>query len=154
MEFVVAFLVGVSVFVVGQLLLKMVIEPIRDFLLVLSEIDHELHIRDRSNANYKYLELYFGSLENKSNRLREFRSDLPIEDYYAFRSLAGSLLSKYKMIPFYRCLSFLGKRLPPKEDVFDANILILDLASRSITNQDDPWNNKEIINKIRAKLNI
>jgi hypothetical protein len=112
-----AILAGVSVFVLGQIFLKWVIEPIQELRKVITEIlfylanDHSIihnaHIVDREEA-----------LSTCKN----------------LRRLGASLLSRQGLIPFYRIL-FKIFRLPKRENIILASRR-LSLISNSIFSKE------------------
>lgn len=90
-------LAGVAVFILGQIFLKLVIDPVHNLKKAISDIAHALinHAHIYSNAEVVSKE--------EAHRV-----------YLELRSLASSLNSSYYMVPLYKCT-----RVPfclPKED--------------------------------------
>ena len=95
-------LIGITIFVCGQIILKLVIEPVAQFKRTMADIAHTL-IR------------YAHALHN-TNLIQD---DLHRETYNRLRMLSGQLYGDMKLIPLYwlyRVIFF----LPSKSNVYKA----------------------------------
>lgn len=131
----VTILVGVSIFVTGQIVIKFIIDPIHEFRKLLGEIKYELIFHAQA------IQTPMGTRERED------------EASNVLRKLSCHLLSRTFAIPFYRGISLLmPKFLPPKENINDASKWLIGL-SNSVHSKNRSDNYKKV-NRIEKMLNI
>ena len=96
-ESVFTILGGVSIFVIGQFILKLVLDPIVDFKLVLGDVS-AIFLREQARITNK---------------------NASIDTQEELKHLSSSILAKKQAIPFYRCVAFIF-RLPSKKSLTSA----------------------------------
>jgi len=125
---------GVTVFVIGQLLVKFIIDPIKELKQVIGEIQFSLTFH--AQAIYTPV----GDEVGEDVAQKEIRK------------LASSLRSKVEMIPCYRFFSkILGDFLPPKNSIIDASVQLIGL-SNSLHQWDRSKKNSGRVKKIQELL--
>jgi len=127
---------GVSVFVLGQILLKLVVEPIqnlrKEIFLTLNDLIYYANIISNPNANSS--EMY----KEASQKLRQH---------------ASNLASKVSIIPFYILWVMLGI-LPPKENIFQAKLYLIGISNALYSSKyNDGMKNSEKSEEIQKLLN-
>jgi hypothetical protein len=126
---------GVLVFVVGQITVKFIIEPIQRFRKTLGDIQYAIIFHQASYSTP-------GGKEELEKEASE-----------TFKRLAGELCSKAKVIPFYDRLSSIAKTfLPPMDKVLSATTSLRSL-SNSVQAQDR-FHNLDKANQISDLLNL
>jgi hypothetical protein len=131
---------GVIVFVIGQIVVKFIIEPIYEQKKLIGEIAGSIHFY--YNVGARVEQHYYDQIKalNKSDdpskeividRYKDIlkghwsRSD---EASKVLRQQAGELLGKTHAIPLYRLWSFLG-RVPKLEDVIEVSTELTGMAN-------------------------
>jgi hypothetical protein len=102
-----AAILAILVFLVGQAVLRFILEPILEQRRLIGEVAHALLFY----ANVGHLDSRGGPDEQRRKELDEARITL--------RGLAGRLRASLWTVPFYDTLARLGS-VPSKEDVLDA----------------------------------
>ena len=128
-------LVGVSIFVTGQIIIKFIIDPIHEFRKILGEIKYELIFHAQA------IQTPVGAKEKED------------EASNVLRKLSCHLLSRTFAIPFYRAISLImPKFLPPKKNIDDASKWLIGL-SNSVHSKDRSDNYKKVA-RIEKMLGI
>ena len=128
-------MVGVLVFVIGQLLVKFVIEPIQELKKSLAEIHYSLVFHARPILSS------FGK-EDWDDTAQDM-----------LRKLSSDLSSRIGAVPLYdRWVSMSHKFLPEKKKALEASRFLVTL-SNSVHDQDRSKNG-DIVNKIFLLLNF
>lgn len=126
---------GVAVFVLGQILLKLIIEPIQDLKKEIATILNNLiyYANIISNPNANSSEMY----KETSQKLRQH---------------ASNLASKVSIIPFYKLWVML-RILPPKENIFQAKLYLIGISNSLYPSKyNDGMKNSEKSEKIQKLL--
>jgi hypothetical protein len=136
---------GVSIFIIGQIIQKFIIEPIHKQKEIIGDI---------ANALIYYANLYSNStLENESkdseiSKKREEASE-------KFRKLGCQLISKTHLIPYYETLSIL-KIVVKKQNIVEArgNLIGLSNSMYPRINSDDLEHNYKRVKELNNLLNL
>jgi hypothetical protein len=118
---------GTAVFVLGQLLLKFVIEPIKELKEVLGEIQFALIYHEQSIHT------------PSGNRAEEDAAQDAIVD------LASRLRAKAEAVPCYHCISKSSKGfIPPKNQVVDASKALIGISHSMHAENRSERNHKRV----------
>lgn len=126
---------GTSIFVIGQLLQKFILEPIQQYKKTVGAIDNKL----------KY---YANVLVNK-----DFSSETIREITREMRTLSCDLESEYKQIPFNTVISTL-RLIERKKAVAKAAKHLIFLSNAGGRSGDDVIKREKAIKKIRKLLKV
>lgn len=121
MDIIVAIITGVAVFVLGQLLIRFVIQPLQDFKKVIAKVSHVL---------IYYADVYSNPGGSRRMMIAETRK--------ALRDSASLLRSRTVVIPFYTVFSWL-RWVPTRHDINQASGSLIGL-SNSLVNGDVQYN--------------
>ena len=103
---------GIAIIVVGQIVIKFIIEPIQSFRKTLGDIQYSI--------------IFYQSAYSTPGGKEELEN----EAYEAFKRLSSEVCSNAKMIPFYRRLSSrFNFFLPPMADVIKASTKLRSLSN-------------------------
>jgi hypothetical protein len=125
---------GVFVFVIGQIIQKFLLEPIKEYKKVIGKIDNEL----KYHANI----IVSSGLD----------LELVIESSRTMRRLSGEFEALYKQIPFRKPLSYV-KLIPDHNNAAEAASSIIRISNAGGQSGREGMNYDEVI-KIRKLLNI
>lgn len=109
---------GVSVFVIGQIILKLVIEPIQQLKKTMADISHTF-------IRYAY------AIHNNKDAIPEGSHD---EVFDKLRQLSGQLYGDIALIPGYQFLRILFC-LPKKENIYESAKSLIGIANNMVTNE-------------------
>ncbi len=127
---------GVLVFVLGQIFVKFVIEPIKDLKEVLGEIHFSLVF----HAQAIYTPAGDRAGEDAAQKV--------------IRDLASKLRAKTEVIPWYSLCSRISRGfLPPRKNIMDASSQLIGL-SNSLKQEDRSEVNHNRVEKIRKLLHF
>jgi hypothetical protein len=129
---------GTTVFILGQLVLKLVIEPVQEFRNVIADISIALFEYENIYANPGYVNTEASKKASES-----------------LRKLASNLNAKTHLIPFYSLTAKLFN-LPLQVDIFDSvrNLIGISNGIFSTAHNKISEINIEKANKIRHILSI
>jgi len=127
---------GVAVFVLGQILLKLIIEPIQDL---------KKEIATTLNNLIYYANIISNPNTNSPEKYKETSQKL--------RQHASNLASKVSIIPFY--ILWVSLRiLPPKENIFKAKTYLIYISNSLFQSKyNDGMKNSEKSEEIQKLLN-
>lgn len=114
-------LIGVLVLVVGQVVIRFVLEPLQDQRKTIAEIGAALIVYANVYANVE-------SLKSAGNPRAD---DLRFEAERRFRFLASQMRAQTAMVPAYRLIAWVF-RLPSRPDVYAASKSIIGLSNASL----------------------
>ena len=124
---------SVTVFVIGQLLTRTIIDPIHDLKKTIGELDFALIFHARA------IHTPIGKREDE-DKTQE-----------ALRKIASDLRSKVRVIPVYGFWSICSC-LPERKDILEASGQIIGLSNS--VHKEDRTDNSKIEDKIRNLLNL
>lgn len=156
---------GVITFVIGQLVIKFLIEPIHNYMKLVSEIadtlilygnvgpglhDHylsRLEELDKEKVSAPQKELVQERLKeiiaNNFNKIDEAKD--------AFRQQASKLMGAVNMIPFYSLWAFF-RFLPKRKDIIIASSNLIGLSNSTSREGFDDKRYKEIAKHLRIRI--
>ncbi len=127
---------GVLIFVLGQIVVKFLIDPIKELKEILGEIQFSLIFH--AQAIYTPVEDRAG--EDAAQKV--------------IRDLASKLRAKIEVIPWYSLCSRISREfLPPKKNIMDASSQLIGL-SNSVKKEDRSEVNRNRVEKIRKLLHF
>jgi len=137
MDILITIISGTTVYVLGQFILKMIIEPVQD---VKKEIQQAL-----GDCLY-----YAGFATNMPHIKEEYIKEASL----TLKKRATQLRSKYAIIPF-KDLFEKVKILPSQQDMSEASSILIGIANLTVTNGDFVNNrqNHEWLKEIEGLLN-
>jgi hypothetical protein len=130
---------GVTIFVLGQIILKFYIEPIQQF---------RLHIGKITDALIFYANLYSNPGTNVKEQVKEASNEI--------RKLASELISTSAVVPLYRTWSSL-KIIPKLKNIKEARSNLIGLSNSLFSSQNNSQEskfNRERVEKIITTLNL
>ena len=116
---------GVTVYVLGQVFVKFVIDPIQAFYTLTGEVGHSLIV---------YANIYCNVPVCDKSELRE--------PHEAFRRLSGQLFVSAYAIPWYGLWAKL-RFLPPRKDVQDAAEQLIGLSNGCLDTSDRSYDTND-----------
>lgn len=137
MEIFLTILSGVIVFILGQLVLKLLIEPIQEFRKTVADIAHAL-------IGYANIYANPGGVNNESEKKASEE----------LRKLSSRLNAQMYLIPFYQIIAKIF-RLPPKDKLVGAASDLIGLSNGVFKSSSDlVLPNLERAERIRITLGI
>lgn len=117
---------GLIVFTCGQLILKLVIEPLKEYKMVKSKIAISLTFHANTYLNLMTYDDY------KNNEKLQNKIDNATEE---LRKLASEISASVQIIPFYSILSFF-KWFPKKEEINRVSSCLIGLSNTLLSHQE------------------
>jgi hypothetical protein len=156
---------GVLTFVAGQVVIKFLIEPIHNYMKLVSEIADTLILYANVGPglhDYYLSQLETLDLENSSNfkkeltqeRLKEIITNnfnKTDESRDTFRQQSSKLMGVVNMIPFYNFWAFF-RLLPKRKDIITASANLIGLSNSKSKEGFDDIRYKEIAKRLRIKI--
>jgi len=137
MEIFVTIISGVSVFIVGQLIVKLFVEPFQNYRKTVSDIAYALVVYANVYANVGLVDK---ALEKEASK--------------EFRDLASRLQSYIYLLPYYQCIALLTS-LPSRDSLIGVSNDLIGLSNGiSASNIDLIIPNLERVEKIYTCLKI
>ena len=136
MEFFWTILTGVLVFVTGQIIIKLIVNPIQEFKRTIADIAHIL---------IEYANI-FG---NPGSSPKDLEDKVSLE----IRNLSSKLNAQFYLIPFYT-LNIKIFNLPTKDSVFIASKNLIGLSNGFNPEINDAFNNMDKAQLIKDCLKI
>lgn len=137
MELILTIIAGVSIFAIGQIVLKLIIDPIHEFKKTISLIAHDLIL---------YANVYTSPPEIHSNEKQ-------VEMSQQMRKLSSLLSSDMHLIPAY-VITRIIFRLPKRKEVSEATGKLIAISNCNISNCDKGIENARRAQHIRDALGI
>ncbi|MCI0439378.1 MAG: hypothetical protein L0177_09635 [Chloroflexi bacterium] len=138
---------GILVITIGQLTIKLLIEPIHELRELIGEIDFALI----------YYSNVYTSPVTSFNDLDSEHGKRAIEASKTFREQAGKLRAKARQITWYR-LPRLLNWVPPRSDIFEASNGLIGISNGVFTREEVQGYvvsaNREGADKVRGLLRI
>lgn len=155
---------GVITFVAGQIVIKFLIEPIHNYMQLVSEIADTLILY--ANVGLGLQDYYLSRLEeldkdktsNPSKELTQERLKEIINKNFdkideakdTFRQHASKLMGAVNIIPFYGFWAFF-RLLPKRKDIIVASANLIGLSNSNSKEGFDDTRYKEIAKRLRIK---